>query len=411
MQIVLPPGWPDATTALSWFRVGRDGRVEQGQCADVTQLPDAARAGPVHVWTPSGETLLTTVSLPTRSRAQILKALPYALEDQLLDDPDRQQFAYCHEATGQLAVAVTARERIRTWVDTLRAAGIKPASAAPTVLGLPHVNASWTIGFEGEEMLVRTGLHSGFACPLAHLLPPDILTAALREADHAPQGLLVFGAPSGFARAKWKELLEIAVEQHDEGWRAAGGGAPPALNLLQGDFVAAGQYKTSIGPYRPAAVMLVLLALGAFGVDAVEWWQLRQTHQKYQEQMATLLRETFPEIKGVLDPARQMQKQLDALLANQGAAGAGDMMPLLDRAAPAIVMNPQVRLRTLQYGDKALTVDVTLPNAPALESLRSAMQGAYLQSEVLTSEQRGPALESRLRVRALASEPGKGGKG
>jgi general secretion pathway protein L len=411
LQIVLPSGWPESGTALTWYMYSRDGKVTQGQAAGAAELPAPARAPGVHVWTPANETLLTHTRLPTRSRAQIVKALPFALEDQLLEDPEKQHFAYCRESDGRLAVAITARTRMQAWVAALRAAGIKPASFAPAILALPHVPPSWSVGFEGHNILVRTGRESGFACPALLPAPPDMLTAAIREAEHeqrAPQALLVFGPPPGFSRSAWKATLDITIEKHEEGWREAAGGVLPQLNLLQGEFAATGQRRGDLGPYRFAAVMLALFTLGAVTVDVIEWWQLRQAYQNHQGQMLTLLRETFPEIKSVLDPAKQMQRQLEQLQATRGASGAADLLPLLDRTAPAIAMNPQVRLRALNYNDKGLILDLQLPNPPALEALRSALQGAYLQTEVLTSDNSAGMVQSRLRVQALAAETAKG---
>ena len=86
-------------------------------------LEGFAAADEVIVWTPAAESLLLRAQLPTRSAAKIAQALPFALEDQLIDPPEQLHFAFAREADGALAVAVTARERMEAWLAALQAAG------------------------------------------------------------------------------------------------------------------------------------------------------------------------------------------------------------------------------------------------------------------------------------------------
>ncbi|MHB8347811.1 MAG: type II secretion system protein GspL, partial [Acidiferrobacterales bacterium] len=124
LSLRLPAGWPeDGLPVLWWWRAG-DGETRHGQVAQLAELPAELRAAHVWVWTPAAETMLAQITLPTSSRARIAQALPYALEDQLLGEPESLHFAYRVQGGGSLTVGVTARTRLQAWVDALKTSGL-----------------------------------------------------------------------------------------------------------------------------------------------------------------------------------------------------------------------------------------------------------------------------------------------
>jgi general secretion pathway protein L len=185
LDLVLPRGWPESASPLFWRWHSRGDKPQSGQVTDLHQLPETARAARAYVWTPAGDTVLTTATLPTRSPRKIVQALPFALEDRLLGDPETLHFAYRAEADDSLSVAVTARERLSHWMDALAQAGIKPVMLCPATLLVPWALDCWSLAFAEDEVLVRTGGASGFVAPLSQATPPPLLVAALQEAARA----------------------------------------------------------------------------------------------------------------------------------------------------------------------------------------------------------------------------------
>src|SRR5882762_3592627 len=131
LELWLPRNWPAEDSELRWRRVAPGGAVRQGAQRGLEGL---APAEEIIVWTPAAETLLLRARLPTRSAAKIVQALPFALEEQLIDPPEQLHFAFAHEADGALAVAVTRRKRMEGWLAALAAAGLSPTHLAPVTL-------------------------------------------------------------------------------------------------------------------------------------------------------------------------------------------------------------------------------------------------------------------------------------
>ena len=79
LDLLLPRGWPDSGSPVFWRWQRRGDTVQSGQVGDLHQLPEAARGVRTYVWTPAGDTVLISATLPTRSPRKIAQALPFAL--------------------------------------------------------------------------------------------------------------------------------------------------------------------------------------------------------------------------------------------------------------------------------------------------------------------------------------------
>ncbi len=401
LELVLPLGWPESDAQIHWLIRNATG-VSEGRVTGLGELPAEAKSARVHVWLPAAETLLTSTDLPTRNRAKIAQALPYALEDHLLGDPETLHFAYCQQDDGGLAVAVIERKRLKTCLDALVAAGLRPASVAPVTLAVPLIEEVWSVAFADNAIWVRTGTYTGFSCLATADAPPTMLLAALQEArrqQKAPVKLAVFDSPTDFNGKAWINALELPVFFSEENFWTERNAAITTLNLLQGEFAPTGQFRAGIKPLRPAAVILAVWLIVGAGFNLWEWWQLNRTHRTYQQEMTKLFRQTFPNTKVVLDAALQMQRNLEALQARTGNSGASDLLPMLVLSAPSLRANNKVKLRTLKYAGGNLTLDLSLPDFQTLEIIKNRLQTTTdLTVEVIGANRRASGVEGRLRI-------------
>jgi len=395
VELRLPPGWPEKISSLHWLnRVdGTDGEID-----DLARFPESMRTLPLRVWTPAADTLLTRATVPTRSRARILQALPYALEDQLLDDPEKLHFAYLRESDGALAVAVTHRARLNAWIDAFKLAGLRPASLCPANLSLPLYPAAWTVAFADKELWVRSGSNAGFVAATC-VDPPPMLVAALREAvaqNRAPQQLVVFTAPAGFDAEVWSNALAVHVVAETRDLRDLA--VAPAIDLLQADFGQAAHLRQILRPLRPAGVMLAVWLAATLVLDVTEWIRLRHRHNSYAAEMNDIFRQNFPEVKAVLDPAAQMRKQIEAMQSR--GSGPADLLPLLTRMAPVLKQQTTpVKLLSVKYSERSVTLELTVPNYQTLDEVKKTFQAANLDVELIAANGRGNEVDGRLKVR------------
>jgi len=392
LELWLPPDWPRKEAELRWRRTLSGGGVRQGSQRGLGGL---ASAEDIVVWTPAAESLLVRTRLPTRSAAKIVQALPYALEEQVTEPPERLHFAFAHEPDGALSVAVTSRERMDGWLTALSAAGLSPTHLAPVTLSLPLAQGTWTLAFAGGEIVLRCGLHAGFGSP-AEPRPPAWLHALLAEArseSSAPERILVIDAPPELDVEAWREALGLPLEAMRRGTAVLP--APP-LNLLQQRYAPRGRMSGLWRGYVPAAALLAAWLAVSLAFDAVEWARLSWAARSADAEMRLLLTKSFPEVRTIIDPAEQMRRGLEELTARGGGSAPGDMLYLLAHAAPLIEREPRVRVQSIEYAERFLVIRAAAAEADA-ESLARALRAKLLEVELQRS-----GGEAQLRVRAGA---------
>src|SRR5690606_11540601 len=119
----------DPDGGLSWLRHG--GPHAAASMPGAPPASALAAADEVVVLVPAGDVLLTETTLGARTRAQLLKALPYAVEDQVLAPVEELHFAAQRGEGDRVGVAVVAKERLRGWLRRLDEAGIRADRLLP----------------------------------------------------------------------------------------------------------------------------------------------------------------------------------------------------------------------------------------------------------------------------------------
>ncbi|MGA7800014.1 MAG: type II secretion system protein GspL, partial [Gammaproteobacteria bacterium] len=165
------------------------GPAGEGHLEEAAALAAGRR---VVVLVPAQDVLLTRVELPTQQRQRALRAVPYALEEQVVGDVDELHFALGpQQGEREFAVAVVARTLMDRWQSQLRRAGIAPDLLAPETLAVPWRDGEWSLWVDGSRALVRTGRYSGFEAD-AEILP-QVLPIALEEVDPKPARVRMYG--------------------------------------------------------------------------------------------------------------------------------------------------------------------------------------------------------------------------
>jgi len=305
--VVAPPA---ATGEWRWRFSGVSGH------GDVAVLRQAAGAAPFHVLVPAEACLLTQVDLPVRNPRELQQALPFALEDRLVDEVETLHFTAgeAQGESGRRVVAVVSLALARQWLDALRSAGLRPAALVPEVLALPFEPGCWSVVLEGARVCVRTGTGTGMAFEAASA--PAWLERLLRE-HGVPDAVRVFGEGEGLP------VIEAFVARHAlslihepgpvEGLELASqqlaAGLP--LDLRQGQL-----REEARGGQRLWAAA-ALIALFAFILQAsdllLRTQRLERLTADLEDRAETSFRAIFPGVGRVVNLRAQAEQELAAL--------------------------------------------------------------------------------------------------
>ncbi len=383
-----PAEAPPAALVISW----RDPDGHRGR-GTLGGLPAAARQAPLRVWTPAVETLLTRVAWPGRSRAKLVQALPFLLEEQLLMEPEQLNFTHQPTAAG-IMVAVTSAERLGAWRAAFAQAGLA-ASFCPLTLGLPFVQGQWTCRFADGQWAVRTGPYGGFGAMGRASAPPAPFLQALAEAATAGE------APAQIRLCDGDEALRALLEARlgvrvilDDNPVGAVGTLPFRLGETKGAMAASA--LTALRSLRPALIVAALGLCFSFAAMMAQWAHLGAAHGRLRQAQAQIFAQNFPDVP-VLNPARQMQSETQALLARTG--GADGFLALLGRAAPALKPLGTAGLLGLRYAPGVLRVQVQVADFGALTALEHALAARGLVVAAHHVMSRRNAVRAQLAVR------------
>lgn len=342
--LVVPLPVEPATGATEWsYALTQDGSAlaDQGRApAALLPLPRGAGAEVVAL-VPAQALAWHRVELPkgiAPGTPRLRAALEGLLEEQLLDDPESVHLALQPGARGGDAawVAVCDRAWLRAALQALEAAG-RPASRIVPEFAPEGALSLTALGEADQATVVASSGQGVLALPLAAatlpLLPP-LPEGAARHAEPAVAGLAEQLLPPTWtlqqAPQRW---LAAARTRWDLGqFEFASSSRARALKKFSTGFAEV-LHAPAWRPARWAAVLLVAVNLA--GLNALAWKE-RAILEGKREAVRATLRETFPQVRVIVDAPVQMEREVAALRQQTGVASGRDFDAMLSALAGAL---------------------------------------------------------------------------
>lgn len=392
---------------MQWLRVDAAGEPT-GPVTGVLSDAAAQAAGcEVIVLVPGPQVLLSGAQVPSRNRQRIAEAIPFALEEHLIEDVDELHFAIGQRGDdGVVHVAVIDRSRMEQWLDQLSEAGLRPDAVVPDILATPYSDGEWTLLIESDVSLLRTGLQSGYAFDteiLAAMLP-----AAFSGGDNGqpPQRLRVISCSGD----QPLEALGLAVPVEMEptpasalGLFARGYDPRGAINLLQGPYSRQEQLGKVWRPWRPAAALLLVWLVIQVGVTVGDYVHLNRQTKALDRDIEQTFRNALPQTKRIVNAKVQMQRAIDALRGGGDTTKDGFMQLLAD-IGPDLVSESSVELQRLNYTDGQLDLAIIIADLQRLDALKQRLaKNPRYSVNIQSATARADGVEARLQIKGKAS--------
>lgn len=398
----------DSDGGLTWRSLDGSGRVAPSE----TGAPPAAMmaaAEVIIVLVPAEDVLLGEVKLSARNRAQLLQALPYAVEDQLLSPVEELHFAASQARGEHIGVAVVAKDKMRAWLARLSDAGIRADSLLPESLALPLAVGSTTVLIEGERAIVRLAAWSAFACSVPEL--SAWLEQAHAAGDLQPLAVHDFRAAAALALAT--PITRYEERQRDSlAWLAGAFDAASAaipINLLDGEFGVSHRQARGARWWRIAAMLaaaVVILALLDLGADVL---RLSRASARMDTLAQAAVRSAFTDIDSAqlarVSPEQLMRGRLERL---RGGSDASGLLRMLAQIAPVLGSTTRIQTRGMEYRNGILELALRAPDVAALDGVRERLTTVPgLQAAVTAANPGVDGVDGRIRIE---SGTGQGGK-
>ncbi len=365
-------------TRFQWRRVDVAGKQESGE-ADSGELKQVcAKAGPVSVFLPQQDILLTRAMLPPRASKQQLNAIAFAIEEQLADDIDDDFFAVLpQQADHSVPVAVISRDIMDRLTALLGEQHVQSRHVLPQVYLCPISHEDdWLASVCALEdgYLVRYGQHAGFYCSPAAL---GKALALLRARFPQNPGRVDFygdDAPpelqhGGLQCQQFSRLDPLAGEIE----------FATCINLKQKEYQSSNAWLGLIKSWR-WPLLAVMLLLAVFGANTlVGYWRMDAELRDLVGQQQQLLKTHLPEVTPGAHPKDQLVK---ALAANRSPDQDAGFLNLLHEYAE---LNSSVRGLTtskILFQQSRLVVNVESQDLRSLDALREKLASSRFPASV-----------------------------
>lgn len=378
-----------------WLLIDAEGQVK-------TPVQPGAPAGAVIsgarrvvVLVPGAEVSLQEARVPGRNRQRVLRAIPFALEEQLADDVESLHFAL-GPALGDdcYPVVVVDRRRMDAWMALLHEAGITAHQWVPDTLALPRTDG-WSLIVEDDLVTVRSGDYQGFACEQENL---SLLASMFAAREQLPEVARVFGPAVVDIEGVEVDLDDTQVQPLDilaHGWFAG-----PVIDLLQGQYSRREEWGRYLRPWKSTAALLVVALVMAGAVTGLNYYHLGQQKVQLDADIQALYKKTFPQARRIVNPRAQMEQQLKVLQRHSGGAST-DFLGMFAETANVVRTAKGIKVQGASYRDGRLDLELLADDLQLLDSLKQALvTGGKLDAEIQSAtSDAGKQVKSRIRIK------------
>lgn len=375
------------------------GGVQLGEqvAAESAQLPALPAPQACTLLVPSERVLSERWSLPKLRRRDALRAIPFMLEERLIEDLSELQLSCLSVARGSYHVWAIARHWLEQQMKALAAQGYHVTRVLPDYWRVPFQPAAWSIWVEEQQAWIRTDAWYGLAVPLAQL--PSVLVL-LRQTLASSQAIQInsYGLDAAQRQAIVSELGEGWE------WQVNAVDLPKSLQLYEPPNIAGnllsptaavprvGNFSRERG-WHWASVAACLAGGLALAVTGSQWWRQAADLRSIQQQIA---------LPGIHTPAQAWQ-----LVRQQVPTAKVTTIPwlqTLQAIAPSVLSASGLQLIALQSQATQWRITVVGYSVTALSEFKQRLQqqGLHVLAAVIHTEQR--AMRAEFTVEELAHE-------
>jgi general secretion pathway protein L len=383
----------------SWVIITEYNEIQQIVLhGDLTTLKSIAPHYEIHVIIPGQDVLLTYAELPKLSRERLLQALPYAIEDKLVDDISKLHFAVGQFSPLGTPVAIISKEKINTLLHHLKLFDIAPHTMIPSTLVLPWTEHHWHASCDDTTCAIRTSPFSGFACDKPNF--PTLLQLKILETPQKPEWLYLENITQTPMNLNLDHLLinetQITENQFLEKI-ALLFNTHSYINLLQGYYRPKRKSIQTKKIWVATAVLSGIWFFSSLFNNLISFFILNHTKNTLEQDIKLIYYEQFPSATSVVAPRERMET---ALKKASATTGQNDFLMLLSFVSDSLYQSKNVKVLNLNFQQNHLYLAVSAKSFADLDLLshelsqsglrvkqqNAAMAGTEVKADILISK-------------------------
>jgi general secretion pathway protein L len=388
---------------LEYLVLNADGTtLLSGSAFHNDQLPAFPSHLEVSLIVPGTDVLLLEMTMPKTSRSQLEKALPYALEEQLIEDLDDLHFvASKQDDDGNLHVLIVRKALLSMWITRCTELGLYPKIAIPDYLALAPLQDAWHLYLDNEQAILRQQWLGGLTIEQTQL--HEILSLNLAEQQELGQQTIVIDYDDANEHFDTESLsnLNLDINFANEHYFcmemfAKGLTTPPALNLLTGDYLLHKRKDRKSMLWKWVLILIAAWVATWFATELTTYFVFHSRLNTVNQQVTALYKKAFPQAQSVVSPRIRIER---ALKGTQAAGGV--FLTLLTQVGQQIKQqNANVTIENLNFRNNTLILAVNADNFQTLATLSNSLQAQGLSVQQQNASTQGKTVSAQLVIKS-----------
>lgn len=404
----------DKPGTVTWSLVNNAGELTS--MISHGSLSDAASVAEKHktvVLLDNTSVYIGSVQLPIKNRQKLLRAIPFALEEQIADEIDDLHFvAGKPQQDGSVPVVAIKKATLESILDIINQAGIEPAAIIPDTLCLTANSRQWAVLLHDEQAHLQLNMLNGSEFD-RDILPIVITSLLQQETLESPEKIILFTLDGETEDQPTQdlteslpddiELIKVSYNTHPLVIYCGQFHNAMSLNLLQDAYKPKRKDNVEWKRWRLAAALTVgWIGLG-LGSAGAEYYDLQDKNKELRIQIEKIYKSAFPKSKRIVNVRVQMEQKLKELRGGSATGEGTSMVSLLSNSATALSSEKGITLQTISYRNNRMDLGLTGTNLQAIESLNKKINQPPLKSEIISSSSEKNQVKGNIRIQKAGS--------
>ena len=386
-----------ASPALSWVvdNGNNDLVLNQGS------LMDAAKACASHTVTvvlPGEKVLFLTAQVPGKNIQKVLQAIPYVLEDSVIDDVDDLYFSIKKQnsdvSNNQYDVSIVNSNYFESIVKTLEAAGIYADAMIADYFLLadkPSLFVDKTrVIYSSSEMKFSSAVESAIKLDskaFDETTKLKLIRCNTSPDIETPLSNLIENINVDEEQCKLNPLVYLVKNR-----------ASKSINLLHGVYKKKKDWSQAGKTWLPVSVLLGVWLVIQIGVFIFDYIDLSNKNKLINLEITKIYKKTFPKSRRIVDAKAQMQQKLSSIKKSNGQNGRS-FTEMLSNSASVFSKTKGLEIKSLRYYDGKINLEIQISSLQALDKLSEQLnkEKGY-QVEVQNASSGKETVTARLQI-------------
>jgi general secretion pathway protein L len=360
------------SVALSWVYEDSNSELKlaHGLLSDVVST---ALHHNITVVIPGEDVLFLTAEVPGKNSQRVQQAVPYVLEDSVIDDVDDLYFAVSKSLSNysdnQYDVSVINKQYFESIINQLEIASIHADIMIADYWLLPDTNNLFT---DGERVIVNSP-NLKFSSPSGGMINlndyglTDEQTVNVidcgKEADAINIADKLIDNPN---------IKKECCDAHPLLCLVQNSTSAKGVNLLQGRYKKKKNWSQAGKTWLPVAALFLVWLSVQGGLFIVDYISLSKKNATLNAEIVKIYKTAFPQSRRIIDAKAQMLQKLKNLKKRKGQSGRS-FSEMLSGSAGIFAKTRGLEIKSLRYYDGHINLELQIASLQDLDKLKNEL--------------------------------------